>query len=152
MITRFLAVAALAWFALGLPERAFSAAELTLDDYKGKVVVLDFWAAWCVPCRRSFPWMNEMLAMYGDDGLVIIAVNLDKDRAAADAFLDEVPATFEILFDPDGSLAREFGVEAMPSSFIFDRDGVLFARHLGFKVRKQDEYEAVLIKALGGTP
>ena len=152
MITRFLAIAALALMALGLPEQGESADELLLDAYKGKVVVLDFWASWCVPCRRSFPWMNEMLSRYGDDGLVILAVNLDKERAAADAFLEEVPARFEILFDPDGTLAREYGVEAMPSSFVFDREGALLTQHLGFKVRKQDEYETVLVSALGGTP
>ena len=92
-----------------------------------------------------------MLEKYADDGLVIVAVNLDKDRAAADAFLAENPANFEIRFDPEGSLAREFGVEAMPNSFVYGRDGELVARHLGFKVKKQDEYEAVLVKALGDT-
>ena len=74
-----------------------------------------------------------------------------RDRAAADAFLSEVPADFEIRFDPDASLAREFGVEAMPNSFVYGRDGELVARHLGFKVKKQDEYEAVIVKALGDT-
>ena len=126
--------------------------ELQLDAYAGKVVIVDFWASWCVPCRRSFPWMNDMVAKYADQGLVVIAVNLDKEREAADAFLSEVPADFEIRFDPDASLAEEFGVEAMPNSFVFGRDGELVARHLGFKVKKQDEYEAVLVKALGGTP
>ena len=126
--------------------------ELQLDAYAGKVVIVDFWASWCVPCRRSFPWMNEMVAKYADQGLVVIAVNLDKEREAADAFLSEVPAEFEIRFDPDASLAEEFGVEAMPNSFVFGRDGELVARHLGFKVKKQDEYETVLVKALGGTP
>ena len=119
---------------------------------EGKVVVVDFWASWCGPCRRSFPWMNAMLDKYADDGLVIVAVNLDKERSAADAFLAEVPANFDIEFDPDASIAREYGVEAMPSSFIFGRDGELVARHYGFKVKKQDEYEAVLVKALGDTP
>lgn len=119
---------------------------------EGKVVLVDFWASWCVPCRRSFPWMNAMLEKYADDGLVIVAVNLDKDRAAADEFLAEIPAKFEIEFDPEASIAREYGVEAMPSSFVFGRDGELVAQHLGFKVKKQDEYEAVLVKALGGTP
>jgi thiol-disulfide isomerase/thioredoxin len=123
-----------------------------VSEREGKVVIVDFWASWCVPCRRSFPWMNAMMEKYADDGLVIVAVNLDKDRDAAEAFLAEIPANFEIEFDPEASIAREYGVEAMPNSFVFGRDGELVARHLGFKVAKQDEYEAVLVQALGDTP
>ena len=122
---------------------------LDLDAYAGKVVLVDFWASWCVPCRRSFPWMNRMQARYGEDGLVIIGVNLDEDREAAVEFLKEVPASFRIYYDNDAALAREFGVEAMPSSFVIGRDGEIVARHLGFKVNRQDEYEAELRDALG---
>lgn len=120
--------------------------------HEGKVVVVDFWASWCVPCRRSFPWMNSMVEKYAERGLVVIAVNLDKDRADANAFLAEVPASFDIEYDPDASIAREYGVEAMPSSFVFGRNGEPIARHLGFKLKKQEEYEAVLVKALGEMP
>src|SRR5579863_797355 len=72
-----------------------AAPDLDLNQYHGKVVYLDFWASWCKPCRQSFPWMNRMLDMYGDKGLVIIAVNLDEDRKDADRFLKEVPAKFQ---------------------------------------------------------
>ena len=119
-----------------------------LREFRGKVVVLDFWASWCVPCRRSFPWLNNMQQKFADDGLVIIGVNLDSEAAAAQGFLQEYPAKFRIVSDPDGSLAREYDVIAMPSSYVFDRDGALVTRHLGFKVRRQDEYETVLINAL----
>jgi cytochrome c biogenesis protein CcmG/thiol:disulfide interchange protein DsbE len=128
---------------------AESVAGLQLADYRGKVVVVDFWASWCVPCRRSFPWMNTMQARYGDRGLVVVGVNVDRERAAADRFLAEVPADFRIHFDSEGRLAEEFGVEAMPSSYVIGRDGEIVARHLGFKVRNQDEYEALLVDALG---
>ena len=123
---------------------------LDLDDYAGKVVVVDFWASWCVPCRRSFPWLNSMHAKYADDGLVVIGVNVDTERAEADRFLAEYPADFRIHFDNDAALAKAFGVEAMPSSYVIGRDGAIVAQHLGFKVKKQDEYEAVLAAALGG--
>ena len=149
---RTLTISVLATLFLATAAADGGADELQIDAYAGKVVIVDFWASWCVPCRRSFPWMNEMVAKYTDQGLVVIAVNLDKEPEAADAFLSEVPADFEIRFDPDASLAQEFGVEAMPNSFVFGRDGQLVARHLGFKVRKQDEYEAVLVQALGDTP
>lgn len=121
---------------------------INLAEFKGKVVVLDFWASWCVPCRRSFPWMNSMQEKYGDDGLVIIGVNMDSDPAEATAFLQAYPARFKIVNDPDGELAREYDVIAMPSSYVFDRGGVLVTRHLGFKVKRQDEYEAILVESL----
>ena len=68
-----------------------------LAPISGKVIWVDFWASWCVPCRRSFPWMNTMQSKYGPEGLEIIAVNLDKERALADGFLAEVPAEFSLL-------------------------------------------------------
>lgn len=79
---------------------------------------------------------------------MIIGVNMDSDPAEASAFLQQYPAQFEIVNDPDGELAREYDVIAMPSSYIFDRDGVLVTPHLGFKVKRQDEYETILVESL----
>ena len=123
-------------------------AEFELEDYAGKVVVVDFWASWCVPCRRSFPWLNEMQAKYADDGLVVIGVNVDTDAEASRAFLEEFPVEFRIVEDPDGELATAYDVIAMPSSFIIGRQGEIAATHLGFKVKKTDEYEAAIREAL----
>jgi thiol-disulfide isomerase/thioredoxin len=125
-------------------------ADSTIDlaQYEGKVVVVDFWASWCVPCRRSFPWLNTMHEKYADDGLVIIGVNLDLEREEAIGFLEEFPASFRIYFDDSKALAREFEVVAMPSSYLLGRDGELRNKHFGFKVRKQDEYEAAIVAAL----
>lgn len=126
----------------------YAADDLDLENYSGKVVMLDFWASWCVPCRRSFPWMNQMQEKYGQDGLVIVAVNVDREVENAAAFLQEYPANFEIIYDPDAELAKEYEVEVMPSSFIIDREGKIVDRHLGFKVKKQEEYEAMIRAAL----
>lgn len=134
------------------PQLTANAAEtldsVDLDALQGKVVILDFWASWCVPCRRSFPWLNAMHDKYADEGLVIIGVNLDNEPAEADAFLAEFPPEFGIHFDRQKTLAKKFDVMAMPSSYIIGRDGHVFKRHLGFKVRQQDEYEAVIAAAL----
>ena len=141
----------LLFFLLWLPGIAHAghhADALDLADYRGKVVVLDFWASWCVPCRRSFPWLNEMHARYEKDGLVIIGVNLDQERAEAAEFLEKYPAEFRVHYDSDSSLAEEFGVRGMPSSYVIGRDGTIASEHMGFKVRKQDEYEADIVAAL----
>ena len=122
--------------------------EWDLSSHAGKVVIVDFWASWCVPCRRSFPWLNAMHQKYADEGLVIIGVNLDADRSEAMKFLEEFPAEFSIFYDESKDLAREFGVVAMPSSFVIGRDGQIRKKHFGFKVKKQDEYESAIVDAL----
>ena len=132
--------------------RAETGAGLDLAGYRGKVVIVDFWASWCVPCRRSFPWLNAMHEKYADDGLVIIGVNLDRERESAIEFLRDYPAQFQISYDPDATLAEEFGVLGMPSSYVIGRNGDTRSHHIGFKVKKQDEYEAAIVAALEEKP
>jgi len=127
---------------------ADTATEFNLEEYEGQVVVLDFWASWCVPCRRSFPWLNAMHAKYSSQGLVIVGVNLDNDPAAAAAFLKEYPADFQIHYDTDATLARQYDIQGMPSSVVIGRDGEIDETHIGFKVKRQNEYEAALVAAL----
>jgi thiol-disulfide isomerase/thioredoxin len=124
---------------------------LDLAAYRGKVVVVDFWASWCAPCRRSFPWLDSMQRKYGNDGLVVIGINEDNAAEDAEAFLQVFPVSFRIVADRDGALAREFALVAMPSSYVIGRDGELAVRHLGFKTAKQDEYEAALRRLLNPT-
>ncbi len=119
-----------------------------LSVHEGKVVIVDFWASWCVPCRRSFPWLNSMYDRYGEDGLVIIGVNLDQERSAADEFLHEFPPEFSIHYDVSKELAKSYGVVAMPTSYLVGRDGAIRKTHYGFKVKKQDEYESAIVEAL----
>jgi len=119
-----------------------------LAPISGKVVWVDFWASWCVPCRRSFPWLNTMHRKYREQGLEIIAVNLDKERALADGFLAEVPAEFSLRFDPAGNLAKEFAVQSMPSSYLLAADGTVLASHFGFRTADAAEYERTIQQAL----
>lgn len=129
-----------------------NAGGIDLEDYRGQVVMVDFWASWCVPCRRSFPWMDEMQAKYREQGLVILAVNEDDEWVEAERFLDEYPISFAIVRDNDGVIAKQFDVQAMPSSYLFDRDGELVQRHFGFKVRQQQDYENQIQTTLQAEP
>lgn len=119
-----------------------------IQGAKGKVVLLDFWASWCGPCRKSFPWMNAMQKKYADRGLTVIAVNLDMDRQLATEFLQAVPAQFYIEYDAGGKLATQFGVSAMPTSFVLDRTGRIVKQHAGFREEQMAAREAELVQLL----
>lgn len=136
---------------LGLALPGHSHAEgLDLDRYRGKVVVVDFWASWCTPCRRSFPWLNEIQSKYRDQ-VVVIGVNVDRNQADAAQFLRDVPATFSMIYDPAGKLASHYEVPGMPSSFIFDAQGKLVARHIGFRSTDSEAREQEIRELLSHT-
>lgn len=114
----------------------------------GKVVVVDFWASWCAPCKRSFPWWNEMQAKYGARGLQVVAVNVDRKRADADAWLAQAAPRFAVAFDPAGDTPKVYAVKAMPTSLLLGRDGRLALRHEGFKDDDRALLEAAIVAAL----
>jgi len=138
---------------IGSVSRATSSASgpLDLDRHRGQIVIVDFWASWCKPCRQSVPWLNSLRERYGNRGLTIIGVNVDAERGDADKFLREVPIDFEVVFDPNGDLARQFKVQGMPSSYVFDRAGKLVETYVGFRDAKKNEHEAALRKLLNVT-
>jgi cytochrome c biogenesis protein CcmG/thiol:disulfide interchange protein DsbE len=121
-----------------------SAGSLDSDSLRGHVVLVDFWASWCGPCRQSFPWMASMHDRYAAKGLVIVAVNLDKDRALAGKFLEGFRVPFTVAFDPAGKTADAFHVKAMPTSFVVDRSGEIRMTHAGFDAKKTGAMEAAL--------
>ncbi len=126
-----------------------TAGPVDLAALKGRVVYLDFWASWCVPCRLSFPWMNEMQARYGARGLQVLAVNLDAQRRAADSFLAQVPARFAVAYDSSGDTPRRYGVKAMPTSVLVGADGAVLQQHAGFRDDDRAALEAAIVTALG---
>lgn len=113
---------------------------VALDKLRGKVVYVDFWASWCGPCRRSFPWMNDMQQKYGGKGFVVVGVNVDKKRADADKFLAQIPAAFTLAFDEAGTTPSAYGVKGMPSSYLIDGSGKVVYVERGFL----DEHKAEL--------
>ena len=139
-----LSLAFLSWTAAA----ADTADVLDLARFRGKVVLVDFWASWCEPCRQSFPWLNAMQAKYADRGLVVIGVNVDRERADADRFLQDVPAEFQIVYDPAGTLAARYDLPGMPASYVVGPKGDIVGRHLGFRNALRAEREAELQKLL----
>jgi len=119
-----------------------------LSKLKGKVVYVDFWASWCTPCRKSFPWMNELHKKYKDQGLEVVAVNLDKSREPIDEFLAKTPAEFTIAYDPSGGAAATYKVTGMPSSYLIDRSGQLQVSHIGFRDKDKEEMEGKIKELL----
>lgn len=120
-----------------------------LADLKGRVVYLDFWASWCGPCRKTFPWMNAMQKKYGPAGLTVVAVNVDEKRKDADEFLAKLPAEFTVLFDANGQLAKQYDLKGMPSAYLIDRNGMITTVHAGFKESHIEALEASVKTALG---
>jgi len=115
--------------------------QLKLDSYHGKVLYLDFWASWCKPCVKSFPWMNSLVSKYPADRFIVVTVNLDAEPAAMHKFLAKVRADFDIYHDPSGNIAEQFQIEGMPTSYLIDAQGKVVRKHIGFYTKKIDEYE-----------
>lgn len=124
--------------------------EIDFEALKGQVVYLDFWASWCGPCKASFPWMESMHRRYEEEGLKIIAVNLDQEPQQVKAFLKENSASFDIIYDPQGNLAEAFNVEAMPTSYLISRSGKAIIKHSGFHSHDQAKYEREIKELLRG--
>ena len=102
-----------------------------LADQRGKVVMINFWATWCPPCREEMPAMERLWQHHKDQGFVIVAVSLDADAAVVKPYVNEHKLTFPVALDPKMDLGNAYGVRALPSSFIVDRQGYLAALALG---------------------
>lgn len=120
-----------------------------LSQYKGQVIYVDFWASWCGPCAKSFPFLNEMHEQLKGQGLQIVGVNLDENPDEAKAFLAKYPASFTVVADASKQCAKDFQVKAMPSSYIIDRKGVVHHVHLGFRPGEAKEVRMIVEKLLG---
>ena len=115
--------------------------QIELSDYRGQIIYLDFWASWCQPCRKSFTWMNKMQSLYGKKGFKVIAINLDESRSKADQFLQQIPANFDVAYDPRGNTAQSYKVKAMPSSYIINKRGEVIHANMGFRGKDEDKLE-----------
>jgi len=115
---------------------------------KGSVVYVDFWASWCAPCRKAFPFMNAMTRDFGERGFAIVGINVDEHAADALEFLSRYPARFSLAWDASGECAKAFGVQGMPSSYVIDRGGVIRYLHVGFRPGAADDVRRAVEQAL----
>jgi peroxiredoxin len=123
-----------------------------LKQFHGKVLYVDFWASWCPPCAKSFPFMNELDRDLKDSGLQVIGVNMDQTPEDAKAFLTKYPANFTVLFDASEKCAKGFDVKAMPSSYLIDRNGVIRHVHMGFRPDEAKELRILAEQLLAEKP
>ncbi|MFC4257959.1 TlpA family protein disulfide reductase [Marinobacter lacisalsi] len=113
---------------------------LRLEDLRGEVIMLNFWASWCGPCRQEMPHMDAIEKEFRDYGFRVLAVNVDQHREDAERFLDAVPVDFAILWDHDSTVSERYDVQAMPTTVMIDRDGKARYVHHGYQPGYEDDY------------
>ena len=123
-----------------------------LADLRGKLVFLNFWATWCVPCRREMPAMERLHRAYRERGLVVVAVNYKESTREVQAFLEELGLTFVVPLDPKGTVTRTFGVRALPVTYLVDRDGKILWKAQGRRDWDAPHGRAYFERVLAASP
>lgn len=113
--------------------------QIKLSDFRGKVLLIDFWATWCPPCLKSMPFFNSLHNQLQPQGLEIVAINVDEDTQLARQFLKKYPVDYKMGFDPEGNCPSIYNVKAMPSSYLIDKAGKIYHIHLGYRDGDQEE-------------
>jgi cytochrome c biogenesis protein CcmG/thiol:disulfide interchange protein DsbE len=125
--------------------------KVDISSMKGKVVIVDFWASWCEPCKIELPALNEMYKKYKSKGLVVVGVNMDEKKADALAFLKEHPVQVQLAYDGEKKvLAEQIEIDKMPTSFIVDKHGKVAVRHEAFRDGDAAKIEEEIKKLLAG--
>ncbi len=114
--------------------------EVNLAQYKGQVVMLNFWASWCGPCRQEMPLLESIYKKYNKLGFVLLGVNVEPDSNAAINWLKQTPVSFPVLYDKDSKVSSLYDVEGMPSTVMIDRKGNVRMIHKGYKPGDENDY------------
>jgi peroxiredoxin len=124
--------------------KSLEGSNLRLDEYKGQVVLINFWASWCGPCRQEMPLLNRIHERYEDAGFAVLGVNVEGQMAPAKEIADSTGVTFPVLIDENQRVSEVYDLEAMPSSVLIDRDGVVRYVHRGYKPGDEAKYLEVV--------
>lgn len=122
-----------------LPARA--GGDVSLASLRGQVVLVNFWATWCGPCRKEMPLLEQIYQRYKGLGFTLLAVNVEEDSGGADQWLKATPVSFPVLFDRDNRVSKLYQVTAMPSTVIIDRKGQVRFVHYGYTPGTENEYQ-----------
>ncbi len=114
--------------------------EVALSELRGQVVMINFWASWCGPCRQEFPALDEIYGKYKPMGFTMVGINVESEQSDAERFLASRPVRFPILFDPDNKVSGSYGVSAMPTTVLVDRQGRLRWQHRAYKPGDEAKY------------
>ena len=117
-----------------------SGKNVKLSELRGEVVMINFWASWCGPCRQEMPLLEDMYKKYSDLGFVLLGVNVEEDSSKAGELLREIPVSFPILYDNKNEATKLYNVVAMPSTVMVDRDGNMRYLHRGYLPGYEAEY------------
>jgi peroxiredoxin len=113
---------------------------LRLSEYRGDVVMINFWATWCGPCRQEMPLLDELYTRYERVGFSLLGVNIDDDSRRAMQMIEELGVSFPVLFDTRKEVSELYEVEAMPVTVLVDREGNVRYVHHGYKPGYEDKY------------
>jgi cytochrome c biogenesis protein CcmG/thiol:disulfide interchange protein DsbE len=137
---------------LDFPFTDLKGASHTLAEFRGSPVLLEFWASWCVPCRKGFPFLDQLQAQHEAGGLKVVAITLETDDEAVRSFVSGFQVRFLVGRDPSGRAAELYGVEAMPTAFLLDRDGKTVARFEGGTEEVHGQMEKTVSALMSGEP
>ena len=120
--------------------RSAAGENLRLSEYRGDVVMLNFWATWCGPCRQEMPLLDEMFQRYRKVGFTLLGINIDEDTRRAREMAETLGISFPVLFDLDKSVSRQYAIDAMPVTLLIDRQGIVRHVHYGYKPGYEHTY------------
>ena len=126
--------------------KALDGSNIKLSEQAGNVVLVNFWASWCGPCRKEMPLLNELHEKYSPLGFTVLGVNVEQDTAQARRFIEDNPVKFPVLLDTSNDVSRDYEVVAMPTTAIIDRHGIVRYLHKGYKEGDEDKYRKMVKK------